>query len=219
MAIQIQGNTGIVGEVDGTSFRALRTTRRPMDYGALGSYGIASTTGVMAAGLAANSEVFNLRWTDATRLCAITSVHCSGGGSIVAFTAGVTQLQLFVARSWTTNGSGATSAAATMTGNNQKLRTSMGTSLVGEIRVSTTGAITAGTKTLDAQPLGSITSSVTATAGTPLWPAAHLYELDENDQHPIILAQNEGIVIRATVPATGTWTASFDVTWMELAAY
>lgn len=34
-----------------------------------------------------------------------------------------------------------------------------------------------------------------------------------------VVAQNEGFIIRATVPATGTWTASFDVTWMELASY
>lgn len=217
MAIQIQGNGGTISEVDGTSFRALRTSRRPMDYGALGSYAVAARTGTMAAGLVANSEIFQLRWTDVTRLCVITSVHCSGGGSIVAFTAGITNLELMVARSWTGVGSGGT--AITLTTNNQKLRSSMGTSLVNDMRVSSTAALTAGIKTLDAQPIGSVTSSVTATAGTPLWPAVHLYEAAENDSHPIILAANEGIIVRATVPATGTWTASLDVTWMEMAAY
>jgi len=217
MAIQIQGNGGAITEVDGTGFRALRTTKRPMDYGALGSYGVAARTGVMAAGLAANSEIFQLRWTDATRLCVITSVHCSGGGGIVAFAAGVTNLEVLIARAWTVAGSGGT--AISLTTNNQKLRSSMGTSLVNDMRVASTAALTAGTKTLDAQPIGSLTSSVTATAGTPLWPPAHLYEINENDGHPIILAANEGIVVRATVPATGTWTASLDVTWMEMAAY
>lgn len=217
MAIQIQGNGGAITEVDGTNFRALRTARRPMDYGALGSYAVTGRTGVMAAGLAANSEIFQLRWTDATRLCVITSVHCSGGGGIVAFAAGVTVMELLVARSWTVAGSGGT--AISLATNNQKLRSSMGTSLVNDVRVASTAALTAGTKTLDAQPMGSIVSSVTATAGTPLWPAAHLYEMIENDAHPIILAANEGIVVRATVPATGTWTAAIDVTWMEMAAY
>lgn len=217
MAIQIQGNGGTIAEVDGTGFRAMRVVKRPMDYGALGSYSVTGRTGVMAAGLVANSEIFQLRWTDATRLCAITSVHCSGGGSIVAFAAGVTNMELLVARSWTVAGSGGTAIA--LTTNNQKLRSSMGTSLVNDMRVASTAALTAGTKTLDAQPIGSLTSSVTVTAGTPLWPAAHLYEINENDGHPIILAANEGIVVRATVPATGTWTASIDVTWMEMAAY
>jgi hypothetical protein len=217
VAIQIQGNGGAIAEVDGTTWRAMRVNRKPMDYGALGSYSVTGRTGVMAAGFVANSEIFQLRWTDATRLCAITSVHCSGGGSIVAFAAGVTIMELMIARSWTVAGSGGT--AITLTTNNQKLRSSMGTSLVNDMRVASTVALTAGTKTLDAQPMGSIVSSVTATAGTPLWPAAHLYEVTENDNHPIILAANEGIIVRATVPGTGTWTAAIDVTWMEIAAY
>jgi ribosomal protein L12E/L44/L45/RPP1/RPP2 len=217
VAIQIQGNGGAIAEVDGTGFRAMRMNKRPMDYGALGSYAVSARTGVMAAGLAANAEIFQLRWTDATRLCAITSVHCSGGGGIVAFAAGVTVMEVLTARSWTVAGSGGTAIA--LTTNNQKLRSSMGTSLVNDMRVSSTAALTAGTKTLDAQPIGSIVSSVGVTAGTPLWLPAHLYELNENDGQPIILAANEGIVVRATVPATGTWTASIDVTWMEMAAY
>jgi hypothetical protein len=217
MAIQIQGNGGAIAEVDGTSFRAVRMVKRPMDYGALGSYAVSARTGVMAAGLAANAEIFQLRWTDATRLCVITSVHCSGGGSIVAFAAGVTVMEVLAARSWVTVGSGGT--AITLATNNQKLRSAMGTSLVNDMRVASTAILGLGAKTLDAQPLGSIVSSVTATAGAPLWPSAHLYEINENDGHPIILAANEGIVVRATVPATGTWTASIDVTWMEMAAY
>jgi len=217
MAIQIQGNGGTIGEVDGTSFRALRTTKRPMDYGALGSYAVSARTGVMAAGLAANSEILQLRWTDVTRLCVITSVHCSGGGSIAAFAAGVTVMEVLAARSFTAPGTGGTAIA--LTTNNNKLRSSMGTSLVNDMRIASTAALAVGAKTLDAQPLGSIVSSVTAVAGVPLWPAAHLYEINENDGHPIILAANEGIVVRATVPATGTWTASIDVTWMEMAAY
>lgn len=217
MAIQIQGNGGAIAEVDGTTWRAIRTNRRPMDYGALGSYAVTGRTGVMAAGLAANSEIFQLRWTDTTRLCAITSVHCSGGGGVVAFAAGVTILELLVARAWTVAGTLGTSI--TLTTNNQKLRSSMGTSLVNDMRVASTAALGAGTKTLDSQPIGSIVSSVTAVAGEPLWPAAHLYEQAENDNHPIILAANEGIVVRATVPATGTWTTAIDVTWVELAAY
>lgn len=221
MAIQIQGNAGTVADVDGTNYRAIRVNQRPLDYGSLGTYSVSGRTGTMAAGLAANAEVFNFRWTDPTRLCAITSVHATGAGSIVAFAAGFTNLELLIARSWTALATTPGGTALTPSANNQKLRTSMGTSLVNDIRVSSTAALsTAGrVATLDAQPIGSLTSSVTATAGTPLWPPEHLYESAENDNMPIILAQNEGFVIRATVPATGTWTASFDVSWIELAAY
>jgi len=34
-----------------------------------------------------------------------------------------------------------------------------------------------------------------------------------------LFAQNEGFVIRATVPATGVWNIGFTVKWAELAAF
>jgi hypothetical protein len=38
-------------------------------------------------------------------------------------------------------------------------------------------------------------------------------------EHPIVLAQNEGIAVRATMPATGTWSASVLMKWAEVTAY
>jgi hypothetical protein len=38
-------------------------------------------------------------------------------------------------------------------------------------------------------------------------------------EHPLILAQNEGIVIQATVPATGTWQFGVKIDWTEITAY
>jgi hypothetical protein len=45
-----------------------------------------------------------------------------------------------------------------------------------------------------------------------------------NGEHPLILTSNggstsEGFSIRATVPATGTWIASFLVKWCEVTAF
>lgn len=218
MAIQIQGNGGTVAEVDGTNFRALRVTNRPIDYGALGFYAIGLVTGTMAAGLAANAEVFQARWTDATRFCAVYNIGCDGAGSIVAFTAGFTKFEAMIARSWTADGGGGT--AATLTGNNNKLRTSMGTTLFGAIRAASTAALTAGTKTLDTQGIGSVISSVSATAGAPVLENKEIFSATSYvDNHPIILAQNEGVIVRATVPATGTWTGGVSMRWAELTAY
>lgn len=218
MAIQVQGNSGTVAEVDGTNFRAIRFARRPVDYGALGFYAIGTVTGVMAANLAANAEIWQFRWTDATRFSALFNVGCDGAGSIVAFAAGVTKFEAMVARAWTVDGGGGT--AATLTGNNQKLRSSMGTTLVGAIRMSSTAALTAGTKTLDSQGVGSVISSVTATAGAPVLPNGDMFSATAHvDNHPIVLAQNEGVIVRAQVPATGTWTGGVSARWAELAAY
>jgi hypothetical protein len=224
MAIQIQGNGGVVAEVDGTLFRAMRVTGRPIDYGALGYYATGMLSGTIAAALAANSELFQFRWPDATRLAVIYRLVCSAGLNVAATAAGLFGLRGCIARSWTVAGSGGT--RATMTGNNQKLRTSMGTSLVNDIGMATTAALTAGTKTLDAQDFGVIatgigTGAITTGVNLPIFPQQNLLNIDASTDHPIVLATNEGIVVRSgpIAPATMTWHLGVSVQWAEVAAF
>lgn len=218
MAIQLQGNGGTVADVDGTNYRALRTTLRPIDYGALGSYRLSMISGTMAAGLAANAEVWQFRWSDATRLCVVTKVVIDGiSNTATAFTAGVGNMQLYVARSWTADGSGGT--AATLTGNNAKMRTDMGATLLGSARISSTAALTAGTKTLDTNASGQMSLSFPAVAATQIENRISLFEPNPGMESPFILGQNEGLVIRATVPATGTWSFGVTINWTEVTAY
>ena len=218
MAIQLQGNSGTVAEVDGTNFRAMRGTLRPIDYGALGSYRMSLLSGTMAAGLAANSEVVQFRWSDATRLCVVTSIIFDGlSGSATAFAAGFGKVDLMVARSWTADGSGG--SAATISGNNQKQRTSMGTTLLGAARIASTAALTAGTKTLDTQSLGQYSAAFGTGTSVQWIPQFDLFHIDPGGEHPLVLAQNEGFVVRATVPATGTCQFGVTVCWTEVASY
>lgn len=224
MAIQFQGNAGVVAEVDGTTFRALRTTGRPIDYGTLGFYRVSSVSGTMAAALAANSEIFQFRWPDATRFAVVTRVAISAGANLAATAAALASVRLTAARSWTIAGSGGT--RLTMTGNNQKLRTSMGTSLVNDIGISTTAALTAGTKTLDTQDLGGLsygigTGAIATALNLNLFPLTELLNIDASNDHPLVLAQNEGFVIRSGIinPATMTWAFTVNVSWAEVAAY
>jgi len=218
MAIQLQGNGGTVAEVDGTNYRAMRATLRPIDAGALGAYRLSLLSGTMAAGLAANSEVFQFRWSDATRLCVVTSVLWDGlSGSATAFTAGFGKVDLLVARSWTADGSGG--SPATLSGNNQKQRTSMGSTLLGAARISSTAALTAGTKTLDTHAHGQYSAAFGTATSTQWIPQFDLFHADPGGEAPLIFAQNEGFVVRATVPATGTWQFGVTVCWTEVAAY
>jgi len=225
MGIQLQGNGGTIAEVDGTTFRALRVVARPVDYGTLGFYQAAPLSGAIAAGLAANSEILQIRWTDATRFAVLQKITLPGARATTAFAAGVIDLDLTIARAFTAAGTGG--ATVTLTGNNQKMRTSMGTSLMGEIRVVTTAALGAGTKTLDSERVGRIVthSSAGVGAATPIIGSLYLpvYELFEQDaadgEHPIVLATNEGAIVRATVPGTGVWNVGFVVKWGEVAAY
>lgn len=225
MAIQIQGNGGTVAEVDGTTFRAQRVTTRPADYGSLGVYRASMTSGTMAAALAANSEIFQFRWPDATRLALVHRVQISAGANVAASAAAITSFNMTVARSWTVAGSGGT--RATLTGNNAKLRTSMGTSLVNDMGCSATGALTAGTKTLDTTNVGGFslgigTGAITVAANLNLTDGkVDLYNAWEEGNMPVVLAQNEGFVVRTGIifPAGMTWQFTVDVVWSEVNAF
>lgn len=225
MAIQIAGNGNTVAEVDGTNYRALRVRNVPLDVGALGHYRLSMASGTLPAALAANAELFQFRWTDATRLCAVQKILISAGANAAATAAGLVTLEATIARSWSADGSGGT--AATITGNNQKARTSMGTTLLGAARIASTAALTAGTKTLDSQGIGNITlgigtGAITAAPTLPLIDKTDLLEQDGIEQHPVILAANEGFVIKngATAwPLSMTWALGVTVIWAEVAAY
>lgn len=182
----------------------------------LGAYSLSMPTGVMAAGLAAGADIFHFRWTDPAKLCLIEAVEVEGLGAIVGFTAGIVRLSAFLARAWTVDGSGGT--AATMTTNNAKARTGMATSLLGAARISSTAALVAGTRTLDAQPFGEVIAGAPATAGANILLPSPIYAPFSADSEYLTLGQNEGIVVQATVPATGTWTGGLSVRWLEVVA-
>lgn len=226
MAIQIQGNGGVVAEVDGTTFRAIRVTNRPINYGTLGYYRAGALSGTIAAALAANSEVFQWRWPDASNLGLLYKVQVSAGANAAATAAAITGFRLTAARSWTVAGSGGT--RLTMTGNNAKLRTSMGTTLTNDIGIASTGALTAGTKTLDSTDLGVVsigilTGAITVQISGNILNAGDgiLLDADGEGFHPFVAAQNEGVVVRSGVifPAGMTWQLGVHCVWAEAAAF
>jgi hypothetical protein len=120
------------------------------------------------------------------------------------------------ARSFTGADSGQT--AIVLTGNNNKYRTSLASSSVTDARISATAAITVGTRTLDANSLGTTNFWVPG-VGTSL-AQTDLISYDAND-YPIVLANNEGFVINNLIlmGATGVGTAVVNVEWFEAAAY
>lgn len=229
MGVVLLGNGGVAGEVDGTTYRALRTTPRPTEYGAFGHYKISMLTGSVAAGAGANSELLQLRWVDATRLFVPTLIRVDGIVATTAFASGQLSVFATIARSWSADGTGGN--AITLTGDNNAMRTTMGTSLFSTgARIATTAALGTGTKTLDANNIGQLITHTVA-PGVNAAPAiqvgaihgtAGVNLLDPtvgDGEAPPILAQNEGIVVRATVPATGVWIAGITVRWMEVSAY
>lgn len=217
MALQIQGNGGTVQEVE-SGTRAARVVVWPQDPASLGYYaiGIDNGTTVMTAGLAASSPIVSFRWGN-SNLCLLRSIKF-GLDSITAFAAGRLDIAAFFARSFTASDTGGTTA--TITGNNAKKRTSFGTTLLTELRFSQTATLTAGTRTLDAQPFARINAvNLTASGTTVIAPNTTIWQRDSSDEYPIVFAQNEGFVIQASVPATGTWFFACNIEWMEIASY
>ena len=207
-------------EVTGPNYGSLVVTVRPVNYGLLGSYRITGASATMAAGIAGGSEIFQARWTDQANLALIWGVTLGGyTGGITVFTAGFGNLNLTMARSFTAAGTGG--SAITPTGNNQKLRTTMAASLMNDIRVSTTAALGAGTKSLDSQPIGQITWSLgTVSVVTYVRPTSLFGDMKiGGNLSPIVLDQNEGIVARITTAAAGSWRFNIDMAWSEVSSY
>ena len=180
-----------------------------------GSYSATMTSGTIGAGLAAASPIYAFRYTG-TGVAVVRRVIFSAG-DLVGFAAGFVNLQLFAARAFTASDTGGT--AATLTGNNAKLRTSFATTGVGQIMIANTGTNTPGTRTLDSTALGGLSVSVLTTAGASVIAPTNLFGPFDAGLYPAAFANNEGFVIQATVPATGTWQATITVEWDEYAAY
>lgn len=224
MPLQVIDSNGVGWKMSGTTFGAARTENKPIEYGALGAYTYGGFTGILPAALAANSEIFQFRWADATRLAIIRKVRISASVSTTFFAAGVpVQIDLVKSTGWTVAGTGGTALtpAALL-----KRRTSMASTLVasGDIRIATTAALGAGTKTLETLSLSSIVASGPITAslnGEIIAPGTILWQAEIADgEHPLVLAQNEGFSIRSVaVPATGTWQCAISIDWTEVTAY
>jgi hypothetical protein len=220
MAIQVQGNGGTVAEVDGTTFRAIRMTPKPLDHGALGHYRLATTVALVVT-QAANGSLFSFRWGDATRLAVITKFRISCLQTAAATATIMPSFEVFIVRSFSVSDSAGT--AITLTGNNMKKRTSMGTTLVTDIRKSALAAgLTAGTRTLDADAIMQMpTEQLITTPGTTVYSQ----ELDVgvgDGNHPYVFAQNEGIIVRGPTVvfgAAGTANLVVDMSWAEVTAY
>lgn len=218
MPIQIQGVSGVAAEVGGTGFRGLIVTQKPLEYGALGTYRKSLLSGTMAAGLAAGANVFSWRWGDATRLGIVQKVVLEGlSGSGTAFAAGLGSVRMFAARSFSASDTGG--SAGTLTGNNSKLRTAMGTTLLTDVRISSTAALSAGTRTLDTDAMAQISLSFGIIVSVQYLNNVVLFGEDVGPEMPYVCAQNEGFVLQATVPATGTWQFGVGCRWAEVASF
>jgi hypothetical protein len=196
MAVLEDPNTGSMAAVD-ASKSALRASLRPFELTGYSAFGAQSGA---LTGVAANGPVFSLR--NAAGNGELLLVRHVGLGFLTttAFTtAQIVDYGLFFARSFTASDSGGT--AISVSGNNAKVRTSLGAPNSMDARIATTAALTAGTRTLDTNALAQI-GAWSGGAGQGIVPVQNnLWDQYTGDQL-IVLAPNEGLVI-ANLTAMG----------------
>lgn len=194
---------------------AMRMVARPPVI--LGAYRLAVQTAAYA-GLTAGAILFSFRWSDATKNCRITRVRVAVNTTTAASAAGMIDRDLVIVRGFTVADSGGT--AITLTGNNQKMRTSQATTSVPGIQVLSGGALTAGTGTADAQAVGLMgkQGSATEPVGLTLVPE-DLFAYNVGQNYPIILAANEGVRVRipTAMPASLAQRTMITIEWDEIA--
>lgn len=221
MAVNEGGVSGLIQEVGLGAAIPGHVTSKPIPQSGLGHYRWSGVTGTLAATLAANAQLWYLRWTDATRLAIITRIRAQFQ-TLTPFTAATLTdfgFDLFKATAISAGGGGTQVLGSAVS----KMRTSMGASLIGDMRIATTGLLTALT-TLDGAPITQSLgdANMTNPAGGTEEPRVNdptlIYQCDmAGGEHPIVLAQNEGLVIRnRTVwPAAGTGILQVEIAWAE----
>jgi hypothetical protein len=106
------------------------------------------------------------------------------------------ELGLFFARNWTVPDPGG--LPVLITGNSGKHRTALPAPTSIDCRISNTGGISAGTRTLDAIPISNIAGLSEIAGPTIPHGLNNLFRQDDAD-YPLVLQQNEGIVLQNTV--------------------
>jgi hypothetical protein len=185
-------------------------TNWPIDYGTGGVYSHCARI-ALTAGIAASSPIWSFMWTANNMLAVIRRLKLNVDVTGTAFAgAGTMHLDPYRATSFTTPDSGGTQVNLAA---QSKLRSSMGASLAVIMYGS---PLTPGTRTLDADPLDSIVLPVPSTPFAIIGSQVTIFDKHQGE-HPLILAQNEGLVLRATpADATGTWHCNVTCEWDEV---
>lgn len=213
MALLISGPSGNYAEVD-SLWKALRYSMRPLDHGGGGHYRVAMQSGALTT-VAAGGPVFAFRWASLYYNCIVWWIKWSWYTTAAFSAAQIVDHALYIGRSWSTNyGGGAT---ATLTGNNNKKRTSYAATGVNDFRMSSTAALTGSpTITLDSQPIMYRSGWSAALADALIDPQPTDFEAEQ--EHPIVLSNNEGLVLQnvTLMGATGVIKLNIEIAWTEL---
>jgi hypothetical protein len=187
-----------------------------------GAYRWGDSTGAIAAGAGAG-EVCQFRWTSEAFYAIIRRIIVSVSVSTTQFAAGVPeQLDIILASEWTGQG---TLGTAVSLSNGGKARSTMPNSLVasGDLRISTTAVLGAGTKVVAAASSGAVDlpCPITGSLHGLILPPTDLLQLSGYDaEYPLVLGLFEGFTLNiAARPITGVHKIAVRIAWDEVEAF
>lgn len=225
MAVIQGGSSNTLADVGLAAFKGMHVTQKPIAYDA-GHYRLSIATGTIAAALAANSVVFSFRNAHPTIQAILTRLR-TRFMPLTPFTAAtLTDAGSFDAYSATVfTGSHTGGTAITLTGTALKVRQTMGSSNMADIRIATTAALGGGSLTLTAHPFAASMAKANrvnpaaATEETIMPPFDGIdYTFNgAGGEHPNVFGNSEGFVLRnRTVwPAAGTGILLVEIGWAE----
>jgi hypothetical protein len=220
MSLITQGVSGTAIEVEANS-RAKRTTRYPEDCG--GSFRATYSTGNFAVNAAPGPhEFFSFHPGAHPHVTVVRRILVTMIANNTSFGQGLGYIEAMIARQFIGSDSGGTLNTPLQNKlRNEPFEPSLMQGQTGSsIRISTTAALTPGTRTLDPFPAASVDFNFTAPATAPwvVQPTIDLLTANEV-QYPLTLFLNEGFILRAGNPnvALGlSWIARVTVVWDEL---
>ncbi len=236
MDITIKGaasQENVEAQVDPTN-QALRTSLRPLDHtinGVIGGhYSIVAYSGAVVASQTAATILFACRFVSQSKLMVLKSLRIGHSITTAYTTLSPPDFELVLARSFTvqyTNnagtflGPGAFSNKARSNMAPSEFVNSAATGNAPNMTPCTTSGMSSGqTITLDTYPYSyapcPVPGVAIGSAGVHV-----LYDQTQHGKHPIVLANNEGFVVRFanTSGATGVSKLGIELAWAEVAAY
>lgn len=220
MAIQVQGQGGTVMQVGGTTFRALHTHMKPLEYAALGHYRTSvriSSTAVQVA----NSRIFEIRNTHATNLIIPTRMTLRALQT-AAGTAQENSLDVYKVTGFSVVDTTNTVTPVSSVKRTPTMAAYPGGAAVRHLTLAgNANGMTGGTLTKDTQFFATLPYNVAAAISTTFqWGPYECFD-DTNGTHPFVLVQNEGIIVESRVLNVTSFGVTWyiDFSWAECASF
>lgn len=212
--IESPSNDRVQQEVDPT-FAAARVSLRPLDIqshaGAVGGHYRGAWSSGLTTGVAAGGALLSLRWSDVERQLVLQRVLAAAVIDTAFTTAQEVSLDLVRVRPFSVADTGGTPIVL---GDALRAGPDMRASTIADLRIATTAALTPGTGTEEAHPLGAVVLPIGNVVGAAA--QAPLFELLVGAGHPLILRGGEGFRIRNRFAQGAVGVVRFTLT-LELA--